>query len=250
MKAAVLVLCLALSLASAFRSSQSLARSHPFLSPRTAERSKAQRLVVTTPGFSSQTLPQSSLSMISPTTPLSTSSTYLVRIVFLRALAFVSGVAFLVGLKQNKALIGDNGITPARYVLNEAQERGRIKRERRLAWRNETSTYSKRETTQQSGVWGILSNTKIAYRIGAMIDRNTRFLRLRELLWDRSDGMDRPVTSLLWLAKDREKLNPWLDNIAIAGLLMSLTVFVKGAANVPVIFGMWICQRSLMAVGG
>jgi hypothetical protein len=41
-------------------------------------------------------------------------SYYLTRIIFLRGLAFVYFVAFLIAHRQNKGLIGDNGITPGK----------------------------------------------------------------------------------------------------------------------------------------
>ncbi|CAM9417622.1 unnamed protein product, partial [Heterosigma akashiwo] len=46
------------------------------------------------------------------------STYFLTRIIFLRALAFVYGTAFLVALKQNKPLIGNKGITPAKTYLS------------------------------------------------------------------------------------------------------------------------------------
>ena len=52
-------------------------------------------------------------------------------------MAFVYGVAFLISLRQNKALIGDDGIIPARAVLNQAQARGESKQQRRLEWRKQ-----------------------------------------------------------------------------------------------------------------
>ena len=46
-------------------------------------------------------------------------SYWLTRIVFLRFIAFIYLVAFLVSLHQNKELIGNNGLTPARnFLLN------------------------------------------------------------------------------------------------------------------------------------
>ena len=44
-------------------------------------------------------------------------SYWLTRIVFLRFLAFIYLVAFLVSYHQNKELIGDRGLTPARLYL-------------------------------------------------------------------------------------------------------------------------------------
>ena len=44
-------------------------------------------------------------------------SYWLTRIVFLRFLAFIYLVAFMVSYHQNKELIGDRGLTPARLYL-------------------------------------------------------------------------------------------------------------------------------------
>ena len=43
-------------------------------------------------------------------------SYFLTRIVFLRGLAFVYFVAFLIAYRQNKGLIGDSGITPGKLL--------------------------------------------------------------------------------------------------------------------------------------
>jgi hypothetical protein len=45
-------------------------------------------------------------------------SFWLTRVVFLRALAFIYFVAFLVSFDQNKELIGDNGLLPANLYLS------------------------------------------------------------------------------------------------------------------------------------
>lgn len=62
--------------------------------------------------------------------------------------------------------------------------------------------------------------------------------------------MDRPLLTLLWLADNRSKLNPWLDNLANIGLFLSTIMLATGSANAVLILGLWIIQRSLMAVGG
>ena len=72
---------------------------------------------------------------------------------------------------------------------------------------------------------------------------NAWFQRVREICWDRSDGMNRPLATLLWLAKDRSHLNPWLDGIAICGLCISAVVLILGAANVPLMLTLWTCRR-------
>ena len=171
---------------------------------------------------------------------LSNNTFFLSRILFLRALGFVYMVAFAVSWRQNKALIGDNGITPARFLLDQAEARGRLKTERRLRWREQQ--------------YGSRTRLPLALRlrraVGAAIDRNPRLRNCRETLWDRQDHAGQPVTTLLWLARDRNKLDPVLDSVAQLGLAMSFMIMAKGAANVPLLLGIWICHRSLMAVGG
>lgn len=181
------------------------------------------------------------------------SSYYLTRIVFLRALAFVYFVAFAVAFRQNKALIGDKGITPARYELEEARERAKQRRERRETWLKET--FDKDGSTE--GQRRSASNKQqFASRVRALLDKwvfairkNKLYQRAREL-WDRSDTMGRPLLSILWLAKDFKEINPWLDGVALTGMYLAALVGVLGAANVPILLALWVCQRSLMAVGG
>ena len=136
----------------------------------------------------------------------------------------------MVAYQQNQGLIGDKGITPARNVLHQAERRGRRTRKERDAWLKE---YGHAMPTWK----------RVLYN-------NTTYKNIREVCWDRADRLQRPVTTLLWLCKDRNHLNPWLNNIALAGLGMSLPILFTGAANVPLLLGCWICQRSLMAVGG
>ena len=200
---------------------------------------------------------------------LASRSFYLTRIVFLRALGFVYGVAFLVAKHQNRALIGDNGITPVRHVLNSAYQRGLIKTQQRLQYLN--STYAGKPIIVDGNVLQQpiqhLRNTKLLRQLGMKLNQQQWFRNLREVLWDRTDGMGRPVTTLLWIPYNnrlRQKkndlsltttttslqLNSWLDGIATCGLSLSSLVFLLGSANVPILLMLWICQRSLMSVGG
>ena len=179
----------------------------------------------------------------SPALAASSSSFVLARTLFLRALGFVYLVAFGVAWRQNRALIGDQGITPARHILDEAQARGRDRMERRQEWRAQQQSSNNNSRRLPLGL-------RLRRTVGAAIDRNPRLRRLREVLWDRSDRSGRPVTTLLWLARDRNKLDPVLDSVAQTGLAMSLMMMAKGAANVPLLLGIWLCHRSLMAVGG
>jgi lipase maturation factor 1 len=186
---------------------------------------------------------------------LSLSSQYLVRILFQRGLAFVYGVAFWIALRQNKALIGDRGIQPARLVLDRAQARGQETRQRRLRWRLEQRRQSRPEETCVDRTLQSLSIMLKSYRrnlshwIGSFIDENKHLSRLRQV-WDCQDASGRPITTLLWLARNRDHLNPWLDNVALTGLVLSGIVLARGAANVPLMLALWACQRSIMAVGG
>lgn len=168
---------------------------------------------------------------------------YLVRVVFLKALAFIYGIAFTVAYKQNKALIGDNGITPAREVLKQAENRGEMKRKSRTEWLADGGL---EDGKFQNPIVKSVASNPLAQKVIA----DGRVQRMCERLWDRSDSAGRPVTTLLWLARDRFNLNPWLDGIAIAGISMASLVFYHGAANAPLLLGLWLCQRSLWAVGG
>lgn len=176
-------------------------------------------------------------------------SFYLTRIVFVRALAFVYGVAFLVAKHQAKALIGDNGISPSRHILDQAEARGAVTASRRAKWLN--STMADRPIVYNGinplkKVWNLPKVQKVRRSIA----RHPKTNYCRERLWDRNDGMGRPVTTILWLAKDRGKLDAWLDSISTCGIALSLLVFLLGAANAPILLALWVCQRSLMAVGG
>ena len=53
---------------------------------------------------------------------ISGGSYWLTRIVFLRFLSFIYLVAFMVSYQQNKELIGDRGLTPARLYLRRVGE--------------------------------------------------------------------------------------------------------------------------------
>jgi hypothetical protein len=197
----------------------------------------------------------------------------LTRTLFLRAMAFIHCIAFLIAYNQNKGLIGDNGITPARTVLDTAQHYGELKGKRRLEWRllqslstTTTNPNSRRRSppilTQNNNnnildlhfihsIINYIQNRLFAFQrvIDKAIDSNKKLLMIRQVLWDRSDKLNRPTITLLWLAKNRSNLNRWLDWIAISGFITSALVMCTGLANVPMIFILWLCQRSLMSVG-
>ena len=67
----------------------------------------------------SETETETKSSLFSKEASLSPGSYWLTRILFLRYLSFIYLVAFVISYNQNKELIGDNGLTPARnFLLN------------------------------------------------------------------------------------------------------------------------------------
>lgn len=161
------------------------------------------------------------------------SSYHLTRILFLRMLAIVYIAAFSVAKFQNKGLIGDRGIAPARNVLDDSQKRQEVRSARRKEWAQERKNYS------QKGSWWM--NKVADSRIADLF---------RDKFWFRTDRADRPLPCLLWLANDRSNLNPWLDFLANSGLLLSTIMLATGSANALLIFALWLIQRSLMSLGG
>jgi len=117
----------------------------------------------------------------------------------------VYGVAFLIAYRQNKALIGDEGITPARGVLDKADIRARCAKENR-------------EKKKQAGQAG---NRRLIYEVIWDQIRSIYFT-----LWDRKDEEHHIILTVLWLARNRSKLNKWLDSIAIIGILASSLVLI------------------------
>jgi hypothetical protein len=185
---------------------------------------------------------------------LSTSGTILVRSVFIRALAAVYAVSFAISLSQNAALIGDDGITPAKRVLDQAQARGLFKRHQRLQWRKEGDDQisNKPKRTGWRRFLPIRQRPRPLHSLSRWLDLHSpTWVRMREIWWDRTDRADRPVTTLLWLANNtRTDLNSWLDSLAVNGLALSVAMMVTGAANVPIMAAVWLFHRSIMAVGG
>jgi hypothetical protein len=160
----------------------------------------------------------------------------LTRILFLRLLAVVYISAFSVAKYQNKGLIGDRGISPARDVLNDSQKRQEQRSARRRAWLEERKKYS----SQQQGFWlrRLFVECKNVVTDSYLADL------FRDKFWYRTDRADRPLPCLLWLAKDRNNLNPWLDGLANGGLMLSAVMLATGSANVFLLFALYIIQRS------
>lgn len=171
-------------------------------------------------------------------TATATPSYHLTRILFLRLLAIVYTTAFSIAKFQNVGLIGDNGIVPARNILNECDYRAMEKSKRRHKWIEEQR---QQYTSTNKGFFQRWRN----FFIGGPLDKF-----LRDKFLHRTDKMDRPVLSLLWLAPNRNKLNPWLTNLANIGIFFSSIMLCTGSANVFLLLVLWIIQRSFMAVGG
>jgi len=180
--------------------------------------------------------PAIAASDILATSQIPASSYHLTRILFLRLLAVVYMAAFSVAKHQNKGLIGDNGITPARNALNEAERRGEIKCKRRREWLEERKKYTSSPNTLDK-IKNYILDSKPANII-------------RDKFWHRTDRMERPLPTLLWFARDRNKLNHWLDGLANVGLFLSAIMLATGSANVLQILSLYLIQRSFMSVGG
>jgi hypothetical protein len=184
-----------------------------------------------------------SVSVAASSAPSSSPTYHLARILFLRLLALVYISAFSVAKFQNRGLIGDAGISPARDVLDRSEGRGAARSALRREWLG--GQEGERRRRRRRGVVGpLLARCWYGLLECAPISA------FRDRFWYRTDSVDRPLISLLWLARDRSNLNPWLDGLANAGLALSATMLAAGCANVPIIFGMWLVQRSLMSVGG
>lgn len=53
----------------------------------------------------------------------------------------------------------------------------------------------------------------------------------------------------IFLCVVQAALDPWLKRTAAAGLALSVLVMVLGAANVPIIFALWVLYHTLANVG-
>jgi len=162
----------------------------------------------------------------------SVTSYYQARSVFLRGLGYVHFVAFLVALRQNSALIGNDGLTPAKRVLEKAEDH-----------------YKKKDAVRREYISDIQENISGGSKMLQRIKKVLHYSKLK-IMWDRQDGMGRPLVTLLYLCKDRSNLNTWLSGVALTGIIFSLFILIAGSANVPILFTLWLCQRSLMSVGG
>jgi hypothetical protein len=145
----------------------------------------------------------------------------------------------------------------ARDVLNELERKGKEKRKRREEWWYQQTENGKTKDAlpvpDDAGIFYILKSTKVARIIGHFLNNSHTFQNIREVTWDRSDRLGRMYPTMLWFlskANRENNMNKYLDRIAKVGLGLSLSMFLLGAANVPLLLSLWVCQRSLMSVGG
>eukprot|EP00927_Polykrikos_kofoidii_P014076 TRINITY_DN16139_c0_g1_i1.p1 TRINITY_DN16139_c0_g1~~TRINITY_DN16139_c0_g1_i1.p1 ORF type:complete len:835 (+),score=106.06 TRINITY_DN16139_c0_g1_i1:162-2507(+) len=136
-------------------------------------------------------------------------SYWLTRMVSLRWLAFVHCFAFLSALWQNKALIGDKGILPARCLL----ERAAVGAERAV------------QVDEERGVGNRWRSARLLL---AKVER---------------------LPTLVWFARDYQRLDPWLDRLAGAGLALSMLVLVLGGASAWHLLAIWVLYHSINAIG-
>ena len=160
---------------------------------------------------------------------------FLARILFLRLLAIVYIAAFSTAKFQNKGLIGDSGILPARAPLSRAQSTGDERMRARRQWLEKRKEYR--------------SPVSFATRCRRKILDSRAADAFREYFWHRTIG-DRPLVTLFWFPRDRSKLNGSLDGLAIAGLVLATIMLVTGSSNVLLLLSLWLIQRSFMSIGG
>ncbi len=145
----------------------------------------------------------------------------------------------------------------AREVLNTIEKQARKKRQRRDEWWSQQQQNGRtREAlpiSSDAGLFQILKATKFGRIMGDYLNSSTSVQNLREVTLDRCDRLGRLYPTLLWFLSKEERennINEYLDRIAKVGLALSASMFLLGAANVPLLISLWICQRSLMSVGG
>ena len=194
MLATVVLLSLSLQPSSAFHSSLPSPRpARPFVrSPRRVQSTRR------------------AAALAAPTTAFAAAAGQLPRRLFLSSTAAVYAVAFLVALRQNRALIGDGGITPAKNVLDAA----------------EFNLSGGPRTARRGWEWW-------GPRLGL-----GKFNRRR------------PNLTLLWGARDRENLDRWLDGVALTGLVAATAAATGICCSAWLFAVMWVVQHSLVAVGG
>ena len=119
----------------------------------------------------------------------------------------------------------DQGITPAKMILDNAQYRGEMNSQQRAEWTKQRDQYTRPKHLIP----------RIIQRFKTKLSDSQPMALFRDKFWYRTDGMSRPLPTLLWMANDRSKLNPWLDNLSIVGLFLASVMMATGSANVLLI---------------
>jgi len=135
-------------------------------------------------------------------------SYWITRVLALRWLAGIYSIAFLVAYFQNKELIGDDGILPARCLLDRVD---------------------KAVEANLRGRKPVSGDKAVNFR---------RWLARIETL-----------PSLLWLVRDRNNINPWLDGLSLAGFVLAAFALIRGGASAWHLLLLWALYHSLNSVG-
>ena len=151
----------------------------------------------------------------------------------------------------------ENFLLEARDVLNALELQGKEKRKRRDEWWEDQKQTGRTKNAlpipPDAGLYQILKRTKVGRTLGDYLNNSNIFRTIREVMWDRSDRLGRLYPTFLWFLSKEERemnMNKHLDRIAKTGLGLSISMFLLGSANVPLLLTLWLCQRSLMSVGG
>uniref|UniRef100_A0A0G4GRG8 Lipase maturation factor n=1 Tax=Chromera velia CCMP2878 TaxID=1169474 RepID=A0A0G4GRG8_9ALVE len=179
------------------------------------------------------------------------SSFWLTRIVFLRFLNFIYAVAFLVAFQQNKGLIGDTGLTPARDQMDDLH--------------SALGGDSRKCFLQMPSVLWFVPQIEVKWRAFQK--------RLKEKLKRSGSGKsedsareeeaegdeDRPSNSSSLFSVEEEeeepvpfsaiRLDPWLDGLAQVGLGLSLLNLLFGSATFLGMAVLWGLYFSIVSVG-
>lgn len=187
---------------------------------------------------------------------LSAHSYYLTRIAFLRALAGVALVAFLVAATQNAALIGARGITPVCRAFN-----GRLGQAAELYGFERPSN-----TVTADGA------TETAHSVHASAHASSHLPGGAGAGWKFYEIIGDPIVVALqpsmqwWLHNVAPRLamfmseptllvftgcsDAWLLAFALAGAVLAAFVLLTGAANALILLGVYALYLSISHVGG
>ena len=147
-------------------------------------------------------------------------SYWLTRIVFLRFLGFIYLVAFMVSYHQNKELIGDRGLTPARLYLRRVGE--------------EFPELTSRILHLPTILWFAGGGNNVLENFPYLTVSATNNCLFSGEVSNHGKGGE---------------LDVLLDGIALTGAFLAILVMIRGAANMVVMATMWMLYMSIVNVG-